>query len=167
MSEPFLGEIRIFGFNFAPQGWAMCDGQLLPTKQNQSLYSLLGTTYGGDGQNTFALPDLRGRTPIHKSDDINMGQHGGDETVTLNLETMPTHTHTVQASEAVADTTKPAGAIFATTSSSEIYNQPANPNALRPDSLTPVGHDQPHNNMQPFQVLNFCIALQGSYPTRE
>jgi microcystin-dependent protein len=170
MSEPFLAEIRIVGFNFAPRGWAFCDGQILPINSNQSLYSLLGTTYGGDGRATFALPDLRSRSPIHVSDDHGQGQKDGKETHTLGLSEIPGHTHTLQASGASATQAGPTGNLLAmsTLASGNIYST----NAQTPDvplgasAITNVGGGQAHNNMQPSLVLKFCIALQGVFPSR-
>lgn len=165
MSEPFLAEIRIVGFNFAPRGWAFCDGQILPINQNQSLYSLLGTTYGGDGRTSFALPDLRSRTPIHRSGSHDLGQKSGAETVTLTAAEIAAHTHAVKASSAPADTSTPAGHILA---SADIYRDPeaANSTALRSGTVTNAGGGQAHNNMQPYLTLGFVIALQGLFPSR-
>lgn len=169
MSEPFLGEVRIVGFNFAPRGWAFCDGQILPISQNQSLYSLLGTTYGGDGRTSFALPDLRGRTPIHVGSSNGsihlLGQRGGEETHTLNAAEMPQHTHTLRGSSTDGDAPVPSGFVFARTPP-QIYRAPANLTPLHSGSVTNVGGGQAHNNMQPTLVLNFCIALQGLFPSR-
>ena len=171
MSEPFLAEIRIFGFNFAPRGWALCDGQILPINQNQSLYSLLGTTYGGDGRTTFALPDLRGRVPIHvgASDGRNyqLGQKAGEETHTLSVSEMPQHGHAAQASSAGADSPLAANDVLATTSAVDIYvDNPSSLAAMRNAAIRPAGGSQAHENMQPFLALNFCIALQGLFPSR-
>lgn len=170
MSEPFLAEVRIVGFNFAPRGWAFCDGQILPINQNQSLYSLLGTTYGGDGRTSFALPDLRGRTPIHvgRSDggeDHREGQKSGEETHTLSAAEMPQHRHTAKASSEVGTTPIPADNVFAD-SAVQIYANPGNLVALKAGTVTNVGGGQAHNNMQPYLALNFCIALQGLFPSR-
>lgn len=170
MSEPFLAEVRIVGFNFAPRGWAFCDGQILPINQNQSLYSLLGTTYGGDGRTSFALPDLRGRTPIHVGRSNGgghhtLGQKSGEETHTLAANEMPQHTHVAQASSADGTTPVPDGHVLAQTPS-RIYNDPTNLNELRSGTVTNVGGGQAHNNMQPYLAVNFCIALQGLFPSR-
>jgi microcystin-dependent protein len=171
MSEPFLAEIRIVGFNFAPRGWAFCDGQILPINQNQSLYSLLGTTYGGDGRTTFALPDLRGRVPIHvgrsNGGDIHsLGQKSGEETHTLNANEMPQHTHGVQATDTVgAQTDTPDDNLIAS-SSQTAYGALSSPVAMAPGSVTNTGGSQAHDNMQPYLALNFCIALQGLFPSR-
>ncbi len=169
MSEPFLAEVRIVGFNFAPRGWAFCDGQILPINQNQSLYSLLGTTYGGDGRTSFALPDLRSRTPIHVSDGHRLGQKGGAETVTLTAAEIGAHTHTVKASSTNADETQPAGHILAATVDPDFaYRDPeaANMVTIRSGTVANAGGGQGHNNMQPYLTLAFCIALQGLFPSR-
>ena len=165
MSEPFLAEIRIVGFNFAPRGWAFCDGQILPINQNQSLYSLLGTTYGGDGRTSFALPDLRGRTPIHRDDGHTLGQKAGAETVALTAAEIAAHTHTVKASSTLANNTTPTGRVLA---SADIYRNPeaATMTALRSGTVTNAGGGQAHDNMQPYLTLSFCIALQGLFPSR-
>lgn len=167
MSEPFLAEIRIVGFNFAPQGWALCDGQLLPINQNQSLYALLGTTYGGDGQTTFALPDLRGRTPIHVGNGHNLGSRVGEETHTLSSNEMPQHSHAAQASSGEATdaavTVADSQALAAT--GAPVYRAASGLNNLAGDNIGSVGGGQAHENMQPFMTLNFCIAMQGLFPS--
>ena len=168
MSEPFLAEIRIVGFNFAPRGWAFCDGQILPINQNQSLYSLLGTTYGGDGRTSFALPDLRSRAPMHRSDSHALAQKSGAETVTLTAAEIAAHTHTFKASSSPADEDQPANRVLAavTPAGDLLYRdaQAASTTALRSGSVTNAGGGQAHNNMQPFTTLNFCIALRGLVP---
>ncbi len=165
MSEPFLAEIRIVGFNFAPRGWAFCDGQILPINQNQSLYSLLGTTYGGDGRTSFALPDLRSRTPIHVGDGHTLGQKSGAETVTLTAAEIAAHTHTAKATSAPADSIQPSPNILA---ASDVYRDPeaATTTALRSGTVTNAGGGQAHNNMQPYLTISFVIALQGLFPSR-
>lgn len=167
MSEPFLAEVRMVGFNFAPRGWALCDGQVLPINQNQSLYSLLGTTYGGDGRTSFALPDLRGRTPIHKNQSHVLGQSAGEETHRLTIEEMPRHTHVVKASSDNAEQTNPQGRSFAR-ARENIYApyDAANAVAMAANILMSAGGGQAHDNMQPYQTLNFCIAMQGLFPSR-
>jgi microcystin-dependent protein len=170
MSEPFLGEVKIFGFNFAPRGWATCDGQLLPINQNQSLYSLLGTTFGGDGRTTFALPDLRGRVPLHMGSNagqsFNMGNKAGAETHTLTQQEMPAHSHTLMASNAPGTSDHAEGAFLAG-SESPLYTGGGGAVALDNASLSSApGAGQAHDNMQPFTVLNICIALQGTFPSR-
>ena len=165
MSEPFLAEIRIVGFNFAPRGWAFTDGQILPINQNQSLYSLLGTTYGGDGRTSFALPDLRSRTPIHRSDGHTLGQKSGAETVTLTAAEIAAHTHAAVAVSQPGDQRSPDNHYLA---SDIAYRSPeaANATALRSGTVTNAGGGQAHNNMQPYLTLSFCIALQGLFPSR-
>lgn len=165
MSEPFLAEVRIVGFNFAPRGWAFCDGQILPINQNQSLYSILGTTYGGDGRTSFALPDLRGRTPIHVSDGHRLGQKSGEETHTLSGAEMPQHNHTAKASSVDGNNVAPTGAVLANATTST-YVAPANLVNMNAGAVTNVGGGQAHENMQPYLAINFCIALQGLFPSR-
>ena len=166
MSEPFLAEVRIVGFNFAPRGWAFCDGQILPINQNQSLYSLLGTTYGGDGRTSFALPDIRSRTPIHRSDGHALGQKSGAETVTLTAAEIAAHTHAFKASSSPGNENQPPGRVIA--SAIDIYRDPeaATSTALRSGTITNAGGGQAHNNMQPYITLSYCIALQGLFPSR-
>lgn len=173
MSEPFLAEIRIVGFNFAPRGWAFCDGQILPINQNQSLYSLLGTTYGGDGRTSFALPDLRGRTALHRgradTPVHSLGAKGGTESETLGTAQLPAHTHELQGTTDAGVAPDPVGRLPGPTAGGRRpltpYTDPANLVALRADSIDSIG-GQPHDNMQPWLALNFCIALQGLYPSR-
>jgi len=169
MSEPFLAEVRIVGFNFAPRGWAFCDGQILPINQNQSLYSLLGTTYGGDGRTSFALPDLRGRTPIHtgasNGNFHTLGQKSGEETHTLSAAEMPQHNHTVEASTGNATTNNPTNQVFAR-ARELTYHELSTTVNMNSSMVTSVGGGQAHENMQPFLAVNFCIALQGLFPSR-
>jgi microcystin-dependent protein len=165
MSEPFLAEVRIVSFNFAPRGWAFCDGQLLPINQNQALFSLLGTIYGGDGRTTFALPDLRGRVPIHSGNSHSPGQRGGQQDHTLALDELPQHTHQVNASAQDANTSDPAGNVLAVVPG-RIYHDPSNLNPLSASSVGDTGGGQAHENMQPYLALNFIIALQGLFPSR-
>lgn len=165
MSEPFLAEVRIVGFTFAPRGWAFCDGQILPINQNQSLYSLLGTTYGGDGRTSFALPDLRGRTPIHVDASHREGQKSGEETHTLAANEMPNHTHVLRGSNANANNPIPSGNVLANVPT-QIYRAPSSLTAMVTGSVTNVGGGQAHDNMQPYIAVNFCIALQGLFPSR-
>ena len=164
MSEPFLAEVRMVGFNFAPRGWAFCDGQILPINQNQALYSLLGTTYGGDGRTSFALPDLRGRVPIHASDGHRLGQKSGAETHTLASSEIPNHDHALKGTDQDGDAPVPTNNVLG-----------AYANAYRDgtDLINPVsgtvadvGGGQSHENMQPYLAINFCIALQGLFPSR-
>jgi microcystin-dependent protein len=170
--DPFVAEIRIFPFNFAPTGWAWCDGQLLPISQNTALFSLLGTTYGGDGRSTFALPDLQGAAPMHPGQGPGLSLHdlgeiGGSDAVTLLVSEMPAHAHALRANTVdVADTNIPSpNAVFAQSSGGTLY-QAASNTQLAPEALTPAGGDQPHNNLQPYLTLYFCIALQGVFPPR-
>lgn len=168
MSEPFLAEIRIVGFNFAPRGWAFCDGQILPINQNQSLYSLLGTTFGGDGRTTFALPDLRGRTAIHVGQNRRLGQKAGTETETLDLNQLPNHTHLMQGSSGAVTASDNSDKVLASTNTN-VYNNVAphtNLVDMNAGASLPTGGGQAHENMQPFLALNFCIALQGLFPSR-
>jgi len=170
MSEPFLAEVRMVGFNFAPRGWAFCDGQILPINQNQSLYSLLGTTYGGDGRTSFALPDLRGRTPIHVGCSNGgafhtLGQKSGEETHTLAVNEMPQHRHRLQATNTGNGSASPAGNVFAN-AGTDLYNAPQSLTGLNTGVVTHVGGGQAHENMQPYLAVNFCIALQGLFPSR-
>lgn len=171
MSEPFLAEMRIVGFNFAPRGWALCDGQILPISQNQSLYSLLGTTYGGDGRTSFALPDLRGRTPIHVGSSGGgthlLGQKSGEETHTLSTAEMPTHTHEIKANSMDADQANAQSNMLSKSfqPSYASYN-PDKLVSMNNGAITNIGGGQAHDNMQPYLVLNFAIALQGLFPSR-
>lgn len=170
MSEPFLAEIRIVGFNFAPRGWAFCDGQILPINQNQSLYSLLGTTYGGDGQTSFALPDLRGRVPIHVGSGHHEGQKSGEETHTLSVDEMPQHNHVINGTDTTATLGTPINNVpgQSPTSVGSIYgNTNSQLNAVFANaSISNTGGSQAHDNMQPYLAVNFCIALQGLFPSR-
>lgn len=168
MAEPFLSEIRVFGFNFPPRGWTTCDGQLLPIAQNQSLYSLLGTTYGGDGRTNFKLPDLRGRTPIHFGPAFAQGKSGGSETVTLTASEMPSHTHPLEATTSTATVNTPANNLLATLPADKAdFTAPADSiTTMNPAAIATAGGSLPHNNMQPSLVLNFCIALTGVFPSR-
>jgi microcystin-dependent protein len=164
MSEPFLSEIRIFSFGYAPRSWAMCNGQQLPINQNQALFSLLGTTYGGNGQTTFALPNLQGKTPIHVGQGFTLGQTGGEQAHTLTVSEMPTHLHVLQATGNNADTNVPSNtALLGTVANT--YTTPNNLQALGASEIGNVGGSQPHVNMQPYLTLNFCIALQGIFPS--
>ncbi|MDX1941511.1 MAG: tail fiber protein [Saprospiraceae bacterium] len=165
MAEPFLSEIRIMSFVFAPKGWALCNGQLLPINQNQALFSLLGTTFGGDGRVNFALPDLRGRTPIHSGSGHTLGERGGEQAHTLSIAEIPTHTHLVNATTDVTNNPLPTGNVFASSAPNELYANPANLVAMNPGTIANVGGSQAHLNMQPFLVLNFSIALQGIFPS--
>ena len=166
MSEPYLAEIRIFGFNFAPRGYAQCDGQLLPIDQFQSLFSLLGTTYGGDGRTTFALPELRGRTPIHKASTHPLGQRSGEEAHPLTVQEMPQHTHQLSADSNNATLLDPNGNLIGRTAGDTYHTLGTDTVTMDNQTLATVGQSVPHNNMQPYLTLNFCIALQGVFPPR-
>lgn len=157
-----MGELRLMSFNFAPQGWAQCNGQFLPINQNQALFSLLGTMYGGNGQTTFALPDLRGRAPIHNGSTFIQGERLGEEFHTLNINEMPQHHHVVQASSNNGN--QPA--VGALAAANNLYGPPADLVALEPGTIPNVGGSQPHENKAPYLVLNWCIALTGVYPSR-
>lgn len=165
MAEPFLSEIRIMSFVFAPKGWALCNGQLLPINQNQALFSLLGTTFGGDGRVNFALPDLRGRIPIHVGGSHTLGERGGEQAHTLSIAELPTHTHTLNASSTDGSQPIPAGALLARAAPANPYIAPTSLGAMNAASVTNIGGSQAHLNMQPFVTLSFCIALQGIFPS--
>ena len=164
MSTPFIAEIKIMSFNFAPKGWALCNGQLLPINQNQALFSLLGTTYGGDGRVTFGLPDLRGNVPIHIGNGHTLGEAGGTTSVTLSQQTMPQHIHLLNALDANGTLGNPKANLLAQFLNG--YTAPASLTSLSPDTVSNFGGSQPHNNMMPYLVLNFCIALQGIFPSQ-
>jgi microcystin-dependent protein len=173
MDDPFVAEIRIFPFNFAPKGWAWCDGQLLPLSQNTALFSLLGTTYGGDGKSNFALPDLQGRAPMHPGQGPglslhDLGETGGSETVSLLESEIPSHTHGLQAANAPGNNKSPSGNSIARATGGNVYLPPTgNPLVNMADvAIAPAGGDQPHNNMQPYLTFYFNIALQGVFPPR-
>jgi microcystin-dependent protein len=173
MADPFVAEIRIFGFNFAPKGWAFCDGQLMPISQNTALFSLLGTTYGGDGKSTFALPNLQGNAPMHWGQGPglslhDLGETGGSETVSLLESEIPAHAHAVRAAidPAELNAPSPARSLARSTSGFAYQSSAAGLVEMAPAALAPAGGDQPHNNLMPYLTLNFCIALQGVYPPR-
>jgi microcystin-dependent protein len=166
MAEPFLSEIRIMSFGFPPKGWATCDGQLLPINQNQALFSLLGTTYGGDGRVNFGLPNLQGRAPIHMGSSHTLGERGGEQGHTLSISEIPTHVHSAMAASAVGSQPIPTGNFLAQEPRKPYAPADNNLVALNPGSLASVGGSQAHLNMQPFLVLNFSIALQGIFPSQ-
>ncbi|MBL8093679.1 MAG: phage tail protein [Anaerolineales bacterium] len=173
MADPFVAEIRIFPFNFPPKGWAWCDGQLLPLSQNTALFSLLGTTYGGNGASNFALPDLQGRAPMHPGQGPglslhDLGETGGSETVSLLESEIPSHAHTMRADSDPATRSAPGGHILARSIGTSGYQSTTNANLtmLSDNALTPAGGDAPHNNLQPYLTFYFCIALQGVFPPR-
>ena len=169
MAEPFLAEIRIMSFSFPPKGWALCNGQLLPINQNQALFSLLGTTFGGDGRVNFALPDLRARTPIHVGSGHTLGEAGGEQAHTLSIAELPEHTHVLRASSRVGNSVNPrtisGGNVFAQEPGNAYSPNPVSLTALNAGSVTNVGGSQAHLNMQPYLTLSFCIALQGIFPS--
>lgn len=164
MGQPFLAEIRIVSFGFAPKGWALCDGGLMPINQNQGLFSLLGTTYGGDGRTTFALPDLQGRVPMHMGSGHTLGERGGEQGHTLSIAEIPTHIHTANATNTNGAVATPAGNFLGAFNNG--YGQATALTALNPGTIAAVGGSQAHLNMQPFLVLTFCIALQGIFPSQ-
>ncbi|WP_029057668.1 phage tail protein [Stappia stellulata] len=171
MSEPFVGEIRMFAGNFAPRGWAFCDGQLLAVSQNDALFSLLGTIYGGDGRTTFGLPDMRGRIPLHAGhgpglSERRLGSRGGAEKVTLTANQMPSHTHPMQASTTVANSDSPQGRVSGQSASGNLYTEGAPTTAMSPQAVTNTGGSRSHTNLMPFLCVNFIIALFGIYPSR-
>src|ERR1700737_2995411 len=167
MAEPFMSEIRIMSFNFAPKGWARCDGQLLPINQNQALFSLLGTTYGGDGRVNFALPNLQGNVPIHFGQGHTLGEKGGEQGHTLSISEIPTHVHGALGSSMDGNLATPAGNLLAGTATAQLYSlTTTNLTSLMPSTVANVGGSQAHLNMQPFLVLNFSIALQGIFPSQ-
>jgi microcystin-dependent protein len=175
LSDPFVGEIRAVAFNFAPKGWALCNGQLLPISQNTALFSILGTTYGGDGKSTFALPDLQGSAPLHAGQGTNLspralGEAGGTPSVTLIQSETPSHTHTLQACNQDGDQDSPAGTLlagaFVGRDPVAMYTSPANPASMSPYALSASGGSLPHDNMPPYLVVTFIIALQGVFPPR-
>lgn len=166
MAEPFLSEIRIMSFVFAPKGWALCNGQLLPINQNQALFSLLGTTFGGDGRVNFALPDLRSRVPIHVGGDNTLGSRAGEQAHTLSISEIPTHPHVANATSAQAAGNTPGNTMtFAQSTGSPAYTTAANLAAMNAGMISNTGGSQAHLNMQPFLTLSFCIALQGIFPS--
>lgn len=170
MTEPFLGEIRLFPYNFAPRGWAFCQGQILPIAQNTALFSLLGTTYGGNGQTTFALPDLRGRVPNSSGQgpglsSYTLGEQGGVETVSLIAQQMPTHNHTIAVNNSGASTGRPSGAYPGQTSGNSYAPSPDG-STFAPQAVSNAGNSQPHENRPPYLTLNYCIALEGIFPSR-
>jgi microcystin-dependent protein len=164
MSDPFVGEIRMFGGNFAPAGWMFCEGQLLPISENETLFNLIGTMYGGDGQETFALPDLRGRIPIHVGNGFIQAETGGVEEVTLTTQQIPIHTHPFVASTAGATQTSPTGQVIAQSGQRAVYTEDSTTTNLAPSAISQVGGSQPHTNFQPYLCINFIISLFGIFP---
>jgi microcystin-dependent protein len=166
VGQPYVGEIRLFAGTFAPVGWAMCDGSLQAISENETLFQLIGTTYGGDGQSTFALPDLRGRVPIHQGSGFAIGQLAGTEQVTLTSQQMPTHNHTLVASANIASQQSPSGNVLAQSTVAQMYIQDVADTPLSANSITPAGGNQPHENMQPYLCLTFIISLFGIFPSQ-
>lgn len=165
MAEPYIGEIRVFSGTFAPIGWALCNGQLLSISDADALYSLIGTTYGGDGQTTFGLPDLRGRVPIHTGSGYTLGQIGGSETVTLTSQNLPVHSHGAQASDANATSSDPTGRFWATNTDFRCYSNATTNTSFAGGAIGAAGGSQPHDNMMPFLTVSYIIALEGVYPS--
>ena len=165
MAQPYVGEIRMFAGNFAPAGWMFCEGQLLPISENETLFNLIGTTYGGDGQSTFALPDLRGRIPLHFGNGFILAETGGAEEITLTVNQIAAHSHPFLASSNQANTNSPTAAVLAKTGGS-IYNAGTNPVAMAPQAVTGTGGSQPHNNFQPYLCVDFIISLFGIFPSQ-
>jgi microcystin-dependent protein len=164
MAQPYVGEIRMFAGNFAPAGWMFCEGQLLPISENETLFQLIGTTYGGDGQSTFALPDLRGRVPLHQGNGTILAQTGGAEEVTLTTNQIPAHSHAWLAADAAATSATAVGNVPAE-ASKRFYIAPSAPVAMSPQAVGPVGGSQPHTNFQPYLCVNFIISLFGIFPS--
>lgn len=164
MSESYIGEIRMFAGNYAPQGWAFCDGSLLPISENDALFNLIGTTYGGDGQNTFALPDLRGRSSVHAGPGFALAQKAGEESVTLTPSQMPSHNHPASAASGGGNQASPAGAVWASTPAKAYAGGPAN-EAMAPSTVGSSGGSQPHDNLSPYVVVSYIISLYGIYPS--
>jgi microcystin-dependent protein len=164
MSNPFIGEIRMFGGNFAPAGWAFCEGQLIPISENDALFTLIGTTYGGDGQETFALPDLRGRLPIHQGNSFTLGQQGGVEEVTLTTQQIPSHTHALVGATGNGSQGNPAANFLASSTIVKLYGSETPDTAMAASSIGPAGGSQPHTNFQPYLCISFIISLFGIFP---
>lgn len=166
MAQPYVGEIRMFAGNFAPAGWMFCDGSLLPISENETLFNLIGTTYGGDGQSTFGLPDLRGRIPVHQGNNTILAETGGAEEITLTVNQIPAHTHAFLASVNVSQDTSPAGKTVGQSGSTLLYIQDSPDSNLSAQAISPVGGTQPHTNLQPYLCVNFIISLFGIFPSQ-
>jgi microcystin-dependent protein len=165
MAQPYVGEIRMFGGNFAPAGWMFCEGQKLPISENETLFNLIGTTYGGDGQESFNLPDLRGRVPIHQGNGFILAETGGVEQVTLAVNQLPAHTHPMVASTAAGTQNDPGGNVTAASPSIQLYTGDVTDTNMAANAVTPVGGSQPHNNFQPYLCIDFIISLFGIFPS--
>lgn len=165
MAQPYVGEIRMFAGNFAPAGWMFCEGQLLPISENETLFNLIGTTYGGDGQSTFALPDLRGRLPIHQGNGFILAETGGAEEITLTVNQIPAHSHPLLASTSPANQSSPANSVLAQSTAADLYIEDTPNVNLAAQSIGPVGGSQPHTNLQPFLCVDFIISLFGIFPS--
>src|SRR5205823_8617023 len=166
MAQPYVGEIRMFGGNFAPAGWMFCKGQLLPISENETLFNLIGTTYGGDGQSTFALPDLRGRIPLHFGNGFTLAETGGAEEITLTVSQIPTHTHPLLGTSVIANDLNPGNNILGQTSTFDAYQSNGANVAMAAQNVTSTGGSQPHNNFEPYLCLNFIISLFGIFPSQ-
>jgi len=166
MAQPYVGEIRLFAGNFAPAGWMFCDGQLLPIAENETLFQLIGTTYGGDGQSTFALPDLRGRVPLHQGSGFTLAQTGGAEEVTLTVNQIPAHSHPVLATAGAGASSSPQDNLLATTVGNLYFPGLGGPTNSNLDSISPVGGSQPHTNLQPYVCINYILSLFGLFPSQ-
>lgn len=165
MAQPYVGEIRMFGGNFAPVGWAFCEGQLLPISENETLFQLIGTTYGGDGQETFALPDLRGRIPIHQGNGFILAETGGAEEITLTTAQMAAHTHALLGTNSIVNDANPANNVTGQTNTFDLYQSTPGGQPMAPQSIGPVGGSQPHTNFQPYLCVDFIISLFGIFPS--
>jgi microcystin-dependent protein len=165
MAQPYVGEIRMFAGNFAPAGWMFCEGQLLPISENETLFNLIGTTYGGDGQSTFGLPDLRGRIPIHQGNGFILAETGGAEEITLTVNQIPVHSHPLQATTNVANQSSPLNNVLAQSTTADLYIEDIQNVSLAPTSMGAVGGSQPHTNFQPYLCINFIISLFGIFPS--
>jgi len=165
VAQPYVGEIRMFAGNFAPAGWMFCEGQLLPISENETLFQLLGTTYGGDGQSTFALPDLRGRIPLHQGNGFILAETGGAEEITLTVSQIPSHSHPMLATNSIANDANPANNLFAQANTIDPYQSTAGGSPMAPQSVSSVGGSQPHTNFQPYLCVDFIISLFGLFPS--
>lgn len=166
MSEPFLGEIKIISWNFPPRGWAFCNGQLLPINQNQALFSIMGTTYGGDGRQTFGLPNLQGRIPVHTGNGFVLGQVGGEQSHPLSLNELPTHNHAANCNSGAGTAASPSGAVWAQDPNGNAPYSSSGGSGMAISTVNPVGGSQAHNNLAPYLTLNFIVALQGIFPSQ-